>query len=88
MIKVILKSMVTTLKQDLLDFGIARRACRSHVFRHASLKHEPQKLVNSLIRGPSLFPEAGIVQTIPRAAATGQSLRYRRGLSPKRIPPP
>ena len=76
--------MVTSLKQDLFDFAIARRACRPHVFKQATIRHEPRKLIDGSLWGPNLFPAALVQAAIDAAAAANQSLRSRWNLSYKR----
>ena len=46
LLKVLVKSLVNTLKNDLSDFMQARRACRKHVFSSAEIRHEPTRLIN------------------------------------------
>ena len=83
-LKVLVKSMVSSIKQDLLDFALARRSCRQHVFKSALIKHEPMKLIDSPIWGPNLFPAQWVQDTLAAAAAANQCLRDRWGLSSKR----
>ena len=56
LLKVLVKSMVSTLRNDLSDFMQARRACRKHVFLSAEVRHEPTRLINGPIWGVNLFP--------------------------------
>ena len=83
-LKILVKSMVSSLHQDIMDFGLARRTCRRHIFRHAAIMHEPLSLIDSSLWGPSLFPAQLVRDTLEKAAAANQSLRDRLGLSFKR----
>ena len=83
-LKVLVKSMLTSLKHDLSDFVLARRACRRHVFKQATVRHEPRKLIDGSIWGPNLFPTALVRATLDAASLSNQSLRERWGLSYKR----
>ena len=56
LIKVLVKSMVTSLKSDLFDFMLARKACRKHLLLTAEVRHEPTRLINGPIWGVNLFP--------------------------------
>ena len=73
-LNVLVKAMVTSLKQDLFDFVSARRACRRHVFKHATIRHEPKKLIEGSVWGPNLFPAALVKAAIDAAASTNQTL--------------
>ena len=55
----------TGLAKALLCFGEARRVCRKLVFASATVKHDPERLINSSIWSESLFPEA-IIKEIER----------------------
>ena len=83
-LKVIAKSMVATIRHDLADFVLARRACRKHIFVHATIRHEPTKLIDGSVWGETLFPTALVLETIQEAAKACQNLRQRWGLSFKR----
>ena len=82
--KVLSKSMVQSLRQDLADFALARRRCRKHVLRNAMIRHEPTKLINGIIWGINLFPNDLVRETIDAATSANQSLRTRWDLSFKR----
>ena len=49
LLKVLVKSMINPLKNDLSDFMQARRAYRKHVFSSAEISHEPTRLINGPI---------------------------------------
>ena len=83
-LKVLVKSMVTSLKQDLLDFAIARRACRKHIFKYATIMHEPRRLIDGPLWGPNLFPAALVKATVDSASAVNQNLKARWNLSYKK----
>ena len=38
LLKVLVKSMVCSLKHDLLDFALARKACRRHIVQYAKVR--------------------------------------------------
>ena len=48
-LKVIAKSMVTSLHYDLSEFILIRRRLRQHVFKAATIRHEPQRLIDGNI---------------------------------------
>ena len=79
-LKVITKSMVPLLRQDLSDFALARRNCRKHVLKHASIRHEPSMLINGSIWGKGLFPEDKVKKVIDNATQSSQNLRTRWNL--------
>ena len=83
-LKVLVKGMVTSLKQDLSDFVAARKQCRRHVFKHATIRHEPKKLIEGSVWGPNLFSATDVQAAIDAAAASNQNLRERWNLSYKR----
>ena len=82
--KVIVKGMTCSLRHDLVDFIKARRACRKHIFAHASVRHEPSKLINGPIWGATLFTQAIVQEVIAAATQGNQSLQTRLGLQLKR----
>ena len=51
------KSHLPTLVRDLHSFAAARRECRKHVLKRATIRHEPDRLVNSSYWGEGLFPK-------------------------------
>ena len=84
LLKVLVKSMVTTLKNDLVDFMQARRACQKHVFLSAEIRHEPTRLINRSIWGVNLFPTPLVREAIDNASKSNLSLRRRWGMQEKR----
>ena len=77
LLKVLAKSMVGSLSQDLMSFAVARRNCRKHVFQNAQVRHEPTKLINGPIWGASLFPSDLVQEAIAGATQANASLRAR-----------
>ena len=45
-LKVLTTSMVCSLRHDLFELAVARHNCSKHVLQHASIRHEPTKLIN------------------------------------------
>ena len=43
------KHHLQSMDEALHSFGVARSACREHVFMHAKVKHVPRRLINSLV---------------------------------------
>ncbi|XP_064116855.1 uncharacterized protein LOC135222646 [Macrobrachium nipponense] len=82
--RVLTKSMLQAYQSDLYDFIVARRACRKHVFANASIRHEPNKLINASIWGANIFPEDMVNSVLSEAARANQNLRDRWGLNLKR----
>ncbi|XP_064116856.1 uncharacterized protein LOC135222647 [Macrobrachium nipponense] len=82
--RVLTKSMLQAYLSDLYDFIVARRACRKHVFANASIRHEPNKLINASIWGANIFPEDMVNSVLSEAARANQSLHDRWGLHFKR----
>ena len=82
--KVLAKMLFSTYCQVLLDFALARKKCRTYVFKYASIRHEPIQLIDSSWWGPNFFPAALVDQTLERTAQVNRSLRGRWGLSAKR----
>ena len=77
LLKVLVKSMVCSLRHDLFDFMQARRACRKHVFQAAEVCHEPTCLINGPIWGVNLFPTDLVKEAIENASKLNLSLRNR-----------
>ena len=83
-LKVIVKSMCASLRKDLTDFMLVRKACRKHLFLTATVRHEPTKLINAPVWGVPLFPPAMVQEAIDNAAKMNLSLRRRWGMFEKR----
>ena len=83
-LKVIVKSMVTSLRKDMTDFMLLRKACRKHLFLLAEVRHEPTRLINAPVWGSKLFPENLVKEAIDNAAKLNLSLRRRWGMFEKR----
>ena len=49
--KLLGKSHCSKFSKALYDFGQARRACRKFVFRAATVRHEPERLINASLWG-------------------------------------
>ena len=62
------KSHLPTLVRDMHSFTAARRECRKHVLKRATIRHEPDRLINSSPWGEGLFPKKMVdeVMTIVR----------------------
>ena len=84
LLKVLVSSMVTNLKNDLVDFIQARRACRKHVFLSATIRHEPNRLITGPIWGVNLFPTPLVREAIDNTSSSNLSLRRRWGMQEKR----
>ena len=82
--RVIVKSMTSSLRFDAFAFGEARRKCRKHVLQNARIRHEPAKLINGPIFGEHLFPNHLVQEAIEAASRANQSLRTRWDLPLKR----
>ena len=82
--RVIVKSLKSSLRYDAFAFGEARRKCRKHVFQNARIRHEPAKLINGPIFGANLFPNHLVQEAIEAASRANQSLRTRWDLPLKR----
>ena len=54
--KVVMKSLITTLKCDLYALAVAQRSCHKHVLNCAKIRHEPEDLIKGPTRGRNLFP--------------------------------
>ena len=61
------KSHNKLLMDTIFNFGEARRVCRSYVFSEASVRQEPDMLIESSIWGEFLFPE-DVVRTVKESA--------------------
>ena len=84
MLKVLVKSMVTSLRKDMTDFMLVRKACRKHLFLLAEVRHEPTRLINAPVWGVELFPTDLVKEAIDNAAKLNLSLRRRWGMYDKR----
>ena len=84
MLKVLVKSMVTSLRKDMTDFMLIRKACRKHLFLSAEVRHEPTRLINGPVWGVNLFPTELVREAIDNAAKLNLSLRRRWGMFEKR----
>ena len=84
MLKVLVKSMCASLRKDLTDFLLVRKACRKHLFLTATVRHEPTKLINAPVWGVPLFPPDMVKEAIDNAAKMNLSLRSRWGMFEKR----
>ena len=82
--RVIVKSMTSSLRFDAFAFGEARRKCRKHVLQNERIRHEPAKLINGPIFGEHLFPNHLVQEAIEAASRANQSLRTRWDLPLKR----
>ena len=80
-LSLIAKTHGLTVTQDLHAFAMARRALRKHIFEHAKVRHEPNRLINSSLWGESLFPPEVVRDALDGAEKANQSLRTRWGLS-------
>ena len=84
MLKIIVKSMCASLRKDLTDFMLVRKACRKHLFLTATVRHEPTKLINAPVWGVPLFPPDMVQEAVDNAAKMNLSLRRRWGMFEKR----
>ena len=83
-LKVIVKSMVTSLREDLTEYAFLRKACRKHLFLLAEVRHEPTRLINASVWGSKLFPDNLVKEAIDNAAKLNLNLRRRWGMVEKR----
>ena len=81
-LKSLSKPLLVSFQKDLWAFITARLACRKHVFASATIRHEPQKLINSCIWGSGLFPSDLVEKTLESASQANQNLRTRWGMPP------
>ena len=84
MLKVLVKSMVTSLRNDMTEFMLIRKACRKHLFLTAEVRHESTRLINGPIWGVNLFSTDLVREAIDNAAKLNLSLRRRWGMQEKR----
>ena len=80
LVKVAIKSMMTSLRLDLNDFIVARRKCRRHALGPATIRYEPEKLIKAPIWGAGLFSSASVKTTLEAAEKEGRSLCDRWGI--------
>ena len=71
------KSHLPSLHRSLWDFVKARRACREFVLRHAKVREEPQKLIDSSIWGSHLFPDTLVREILDSVAESNIPLLDR-----------
>ena len=81
--KVLSKSHLQGVLEDLYNFFIARKGCREHVLREAKVRHEPKRLIASPIWGSKLFDEATVADILLRASHENKSLLDKWGISSK-----
>ena len=65
--------------RDVYAFFRARKACREHVLSKATVRHEPERLINSSPWGKNLFPQ-GLVDGIKESLVkdnTSLSARWK-----------
>ena len=70
--------------QDAFAFFQARKACREHVLKHAKVRHEPTKLINSSLWGKDLFPSDVVKEILDGATRESKSLLDKWDASSKR----
>ena len=58
--------------RDLYAFLRARKACREHVLSKATVRHEPEKLINSSPWGKNLFPQK-LVDEVRESLVSGNT---------------
>ena len=80
MLKLLAKQHLFQFSEALHAFGTARRACRKHIFQHATVRHEPDRLINSSIWGDQLFPAPLVAEVRDRAATADKSLLAKWGM--------
>ena len=79
-LRLIAKTHSLAFAKALFRFGEARRTCRKLVFASATVKHEPERLINSSIWGESLFPEAIVQEIKKNAEKADKSLMSKWGM--------
>ena len=57
-LRLVSKQHALTFAKALFRFGEARKACRKVIISAATVRHEPDRLINSSVWGESLFPAA------------------------------
>ena len=82
LIKIHAKSIAGPLNNAIWAFGEARKACRRFVLKGATIRFEPDKLIDSSIWGEFLFPEGIVTEVKENAAKIGKSLADRWGITP------
>ena len=79
-LRLIAKTHSLSFAKALFRFGEARRTCRKLVFASATVKHEPERLINSSIWGESLFPDTILKEIRDNAAKADKSLMAKWGM--------
>ena len=79
-LRLIVKTHSLAFAKALFCFGEARRICRKLVFASPTVKHDPERLINSSIWSESLFPEAIIKEIKDNAEKADKSLMSKWGM--------
>ena len=72
--------------RDLYAFLRARKACREHVLSKATVRHEPEKLINSSPWGKNLFPQK-LVDEVRESLVSANTTLAARWKIPTQGPP-
>ena len=83
---VIAKLNLRAFHRDLFAFLRARKACREHVLSRATVRHEPDRLINSSPWGKSLFPQQMIDEVKDSLVSANTTLAARWRI-PTQAPP-
>ena len=78
--KLLSKSHCSEFSTALYNFGQARRACRKFVLKAATVRHEPERLINASLWGEFLFPESLVKEIKDRACKLDKSLMDKWGM--------
>ena len=76
----LVKTLAAIFFQDLVDYIEAKRNCRLHVLKPATIRIEPSKLIDASIWGEDLFPKEVVQEVKENAAKAAQSLAVRWGI--------
>ena len=80
LLKVVLKSLLTTLRTDIAAFHTARTNCRRSILTYAHNKFEADKLIKANIWGPKLFDEESVQEILESVSKTNTTLKARLGI--------
>ena len=78
--KLLSKQHCEQFSAALYDWGQAKRACRKYILKTATVRHEPERLINSSLWGEHLFPEDLVKEISERAANLDKSLMTKWGM--------
>ena len=77
--RLVAKSQFRLVLDAIAEFGDARRACRTFVFKQATVRQEPDRLIESSIWGEFLFPEDLVKEVKDEACKQEKALLRKWG---------